>query len=306
MGTRIDAAGNVVRSGGSRTAYGRFDDEESGLSGGQARSALFQRLDPRRWKIAPVFLLLTAAFLGFLVMLYFVQHPILCFLCVLCAWLMSLACHEFGHAYTAYRGGDLSVEEKGYLTLDLTKYVDPLMSILIPTIILAIGGMALPGGAVYIQPSSLRSKSWETFVSLAGPMANFIYGAVTALVFHLLHWVLPVPLGGRMVLSTLALIAWFQAMAMWFNLIPLPPLDGWGALRPWLHEDCVFKRWERHPWHSKSMTLVCILILFIGLSKVSGQRTTAHLLLVAVCVCLSAAFRLDREYNDGVCVSAPP
>ena len=138
---------------------------------------------------------------------------------------------------------------QGYLTLDLTKYVDPLMSILVPTLILAMGSMALPGGAVYIQvrsahmphththtdaarisqsrahpsppslslsvcvcvcvcvwlwqTSSLRSKSWETFVSLAGPMANFIYGAVTALVFHLLHWVLPRTLGEQMLLNTL-------------------------------------------------------------------------------------------------------
>ena len=87
-----------------------------------------------------------------------------------------------------------------------------------------------------------------------------------------------------------------QAMAAWFNLIPLPPLDGWGALRPWLHEDCVFKRWERHPWHSKSMALVCIFILYIGLKFVSPPSPAdapqnTKILLVAVCVVCQLGFQ---------------
>lgn len=44
------------------------------------------------------------------------------FLVVLLGWLLSLALHEFSHAFVAYRGGDWTVKEKGYLDFDLFKY----------------------------------------------------------------------------------------------------------------------------------------------------------------------------------------
>lgn len=73
------------------------------------------------------------------------------FLMVLGGWGVSLCLHEFGHAYVAYRGGDREVYFKGYLTLDPRKYTDPVFSIVLPLLILAIGGIPLPGGAVFIN-----------------------------------------------------------------------------------------------------------------------------------------------------------
>lgn len=73
------------------------------------------------------------------------------FVLVLGGWTVSLCLHEFGHAVTAYRGGDTSVAAKGYLTLDVRRYTDPGMSLVLPLIILLIGGLPLPGGAVWIN-----------------------------------------------------------------------------------------------------------------------------------------------------------
>jgi Zn-dependent protease len=53
----------------------------------------------------------------------------------------SLCLHEFGHALLAYRGGDRSVRAKGYLTLDIRRYTDPVFSLLLPLLLLAAGGV---------------------------------------------------------------------------------------------------------------------------------------------------------------------
>ncbi|HBB30301.1 MAG TPA: peptidase M50, partial [Cyanobacteria bacterium UBA9273] len=104
---------------------------------------------------------------------------------VFLGWIASLCLHEFGHAVVAYWGGDTSVKEKGYLTLNPLKYTDPGLSLLFPTIFLLMGGIALPGGAVYIDRSRLRSRWWDSAVSAAGPLANAAVTLVLATPFWL-------------------------------------------------------------------------------------------------------------------------
>ena len=99
---------------------------------------------------------------------------VITFLVVIVGWVFSLCLHEFSHALVAYYGGDTSVREKGYLTFNPLKYTHPVYSILLPMIFLILGGIGLPGGAVYIETWRLRSKRWESAVSLAGPAANLL------------------------------------------------------------------------------------------------------------------------------------
>src|SRR5216684_4858968 len=88
---------------------------------------------------------------------------------VVSGWVVSLCIHEFGHAVVAYLGGDRSVKASGYLTFNPLRYANLLMSIVFPVIFLLLGGIALPGGAVYIDHSALRSRAWDSLVSVAGP-----------------------------------------------------------------------------------------------------------------------------------------
>ena len=67
---------------------------------------------------------------------------------------------------------------KGYLTLDPRKYTDPVFSLVLPLLILAIGGIPLPGGAVWINHHALRNKRVESMVSLAGPFFNLLLGVL--------------------------------------------------------------------------------------------------------------------------------
>ncbi|MFH1183763.1 MAG: site-2 protease family protein [Chloroflexota bacterium] len=152
------------------------------------------------------------------------------FLIVLVGWVFSLCLHEFSHAAVAYAGGDTTVREKGYLTFNPLKYTHPVYSILVPLLFLALGGIGLPGGAVYIETWRLRSRAWKSAVSLAGPAANLIL----AIALGILLSVAPVSREG--IWPGLSFLAFLQVSALVLNLIPLPPFDGFGALEPYLPE----------------------------------------------------------------------
>jgi Zn-dependent protease len=150
------------------------------------------------------------------------------FILVIAGWVVSLCLHEFGHAFTAWRFGDRDVALRGYLTMDPRRYVSPVWSILVPIAITAIGGIGLPGAAVYVQTSSMSTKQ-RTLVSLAGPAANLLLAVllleVTNLFFDPRH---PVLWAG------VAFLGFLQITALLLNLLPIPGLDGYNALEPHL------------------------------------------------------------------------
>ena len=102
-------------------------------------------------------------------------------LLVLAGWAVSLCLHEFSHALTADRCGDHSVRALGYLTLDIRRYANIGLTLVLPLLFLVIGGIPLPGGAVWIQRGALRSRPAISAVSLAGPMANLVLAAAIAI-----------------------------------------------------------------------------------------------------------------------------
>ena len=164
------------------------------------------------------------------------------FIFVLVGWIFSLCLHEFAHAAVAYLGGDTSVREKGYLTFNPLRYVDPVTSLFIPLVFLLLGGIGLPGGAVYIDRSRLRSKIWECAVALAGPAANLLVAGV--LVLALNAGVVPANAA-----PAVAFLALLQVTAILLNLLPVPPLDGYRAITPFLPKNLqmTFDRWGSVP-----------------------------------------------------------
>ena len=154
------------------------------------------------------------------------------FLLVVSGWIVSLCLHEFGHALTAYMGGDHTVADTGYLTLDPLKYTDPVISLLLPIIYIFLGGFGLPGGAVYVRTGLLRSAAWDSAVSAAGPFATFCF---LLLIAAMLAVAPPSGVGDITDLQAgLAVLAFFQATALVLNLLPFPGLDGFGIIRPFL------------------------------------------------------------------------
>ena len=179
---------------------------------------------------------------------------IVVFLLVMIGWVFSLTLHEFAHALVAYWGGDISVRDKGYLTFNPLRYTHPVYSLVLPILFLLMGGIGLPGGAVYIETWRLRSRKWESAVSLAGPFANLVLAAVLGLLFRL-----GVPGSGALGQS-LAFVGLLQVTATLFNLLPIPPFDGFGALRPQLPPDL---RQRMDEFASVSMWMVLAVFWFI-------------------------------------------
>jgi Zn-dependent protease len=156
---------------------------------------------------------------------------VITFIVVIIGWVFSLCLHEFSHALVAYYGGDTSVREKGYLTFNPLKYTHPVYSILLPLVFLLLGGIGLPGGAVYIETWRLRSRRWQSAVSLAGPAANLILAVILSAILRITS------ISGSWILPGLGFLALLQVMAAVLNLIPVPPFDGYGILAPYLDND---------------------------------------------------------------------
>lgn len=164
------------------------------------------------------------------------------FVFVITGWVVSLCLHEFGHAVTAWRFGDHDVAARGYLTLNPLKYSNPMLSLGLPLLFIALGGIGLPGGAVWVR-TDFMTKRQRTLVSLAGPAANLILaglllgaGALFASPERSVFW------------SGVAFLGLLQVMALVLNLLPIPGLDGFSALEPHLspqtqHALAGFKQW---------------------------------------------------------------
>jgi Zn-dependent protease len=188
--------------------------------------------------LSPIFLGLLALMAASGTLLWLGQQRpwdnILTLVFVTAAWIASVCIHEFGHAFVAYIGGDQSVAASGYLTLDPLRYTHVLMSIALPIAALLLGGFGLPGGAVYINHAALRSKWWDSAVSLAGPVGTALCGLLVAAVFVIsvqLGWINTINI---QFYEALAFVGLLEGFAVLINLVPIPPLDGFGILRPWL------------------------------------------------------------------------
>ena len=150
---------------------------------------------------------------------------------VMGGWILSVCFHEFSHALVAYFGGDTSVKDKGYLTFNPLRYTHPTMSIVYPILFLLIGGIGLPGGAVYINTARLRNRLWNSATSFAGPLSNIILLAVLAIPFR--YGMADVD-ANPVFWSSYAFLCFLQLTAIIFNLIPIPPLDGFGTISPFI------------------------------------------------------------------------
>ena len=161
---------------------------------------------------------------------------------VVAGWIVSLCLHEFGHAYFAYRSGDHSVATRGYLTLDPRKYADVTLSFFIPVLFILLGGIGLPGGAVWIDRGAIRGRLRHSLISAAGPISNALFAIVLALIIsamapandlgtlqHGVFW------------SGVYFLAFLQVTAALLNLLPIPGLDGFGIVEPYLPRHWVAK-----------------------------------------------------------------
>jgi len=158
---------------------------------------------------------------------------------VLGGWVITLCLHEFAHAVVALAGGDTSVRARGYLTLNPARYTDVTYSVIIPILLLAVGGIPLPGGAVLVEPGRLRRRWYASLVSAAGPATNMVCGVVLAVIAAGF---------GSALGAALSYLALLQFVAGILNLLPIPGFDGFGIIEPYLSARLKERIRPLRPW----------------------------------------------------------
>ncbi len=173
------------------------------------------------------------------------------FLLVFGGWIVTVCLHEFAHAFTAYRAGDRDVEAAGYLTLNPFKYAHPLLSIALPLYFIAQGGIGLPGGAVYLHPHTFRTRFQRSLASAVGPLVNLVVGIVLLQIAsgHVqVFGNLVAPSPNWRFWAGLSFLGFLQASAAVLNLLPIPGLDGYGIIEPYLSPETQRSLAPIKPW----------------------------------------------------------
>lgn len=161
----------------------------------------------------------------------FTREGLISFLYTLPALIISLAIHEFAHAYTAYKLGDKSQKAFGRLTLDPFRHIDWMGFLCI-----ALFGFGW-GKPVMVDDRNFKNRSRDNMlVAFAGPFSNFLLAVILTIVLKILvvtGVIVPIISGNAssILLNMLILTIQFNVVFSVFNMIPLPPFDGSKVLR---------------------------------------------------------------------------
>jgi Zn-dependent protease len=145
--------------------------------------------------------------------------------------MIAFTIHEFAHAFVAYKFGDPTAQKQGRLTLNPLKHLDPFGTILI---FLAGFGWArpVPVNRFFFKKPRLAG----VLVSVAGPISNLVLAALGFLiVFALARTGITVNLPG--IFEFFEIFNWLNLVLFVFNLLPLPPLDGYRILEDLVPND---------------------------------------------------------------------
>ena len=171
----------------------------------------------------------------------------------------AIVLHEVAHGYVSYRLGDPTAKSRGRLSLNPVKHMDPFGTVLLPLMLWAAGlpifGYAKP---VPINPGYYRDyRKGMVLTGLAGPATNLTLALLAGLAVRAISAGVSIVSGaaGETVLTGAAWVAFafyffaqINLVLMFFNLIPIPPLDGSRVLPLFLSDAALAKyhQFERY------------------------------------------------------------
>ncbi|MDL2363407.1 MAG: site-2 protease family protein [Patescibacteria group bacterium] len=136
--------------------------------------------------------------------------------------IISLAVHEFMHAFIGFKLGDRTAHDEGRLTLNPLAHIDPVMTVLLPIgTLLLFGAPILAAKPVPFNPYNLKYDEFgAAMIAAAGPLSNLALAVVGALALN------AVGFGNEVARNFLQIFTELNVALFVFNLIPIPPLDG--------------------------------------------------------------------------------
>lgn len=173
---------------------------------------------------------------------------------------LSIVVHEVSHGYMAYLFGDMTAKYQGRLTFNPIKHIDPFGSIILPFIMSLLPGGLILGWAkpVPINPYNFtRRKLGEFMTAFAGPLSNILIASVFII---LIRFAGQLGMSQSFVELSFAVVL-INSVLAFFNLIPIPPLDGYRILSILLPVNAV----ERFEYFAQrfGIFLVLFFVLFL-------------------------------------------
>lgn len=156
-------------------------------------------------------------------------------ICSVLSFVPAIVLHEASHAYAAYKLGDVTAKGQGRLSFNPLRHIDLFGTVILPLLLIAMNmpvfGYAKP---VPYNPSYFKDpRKGDLIVGLAGPLANLVLALLAAAIGFALYSFAPVvQLVNESIvfryffLYFLPLFALINLYLMFFNLLPIPPLDG--------------------------------------------------------------------------------
>jgi len=193
-------------------------------------------------------------------------------------FLLSTTCHEAAHAWVARIGGDSTAAHGGQVSLDPLPHIrrEPFGMVVFPILSYVMGGWMMGWASAPYDPHwAQRYPKRAAWMSLAGPGANFTLAILAGILIHvgLLSGMLRYPDGisfmsvvdagpagySHGVATFLSLLFSLNLLLGVFNLLPIPPMDGFAAVGVFLSEDAA-RRYQIWGWSIRSFAYLGLLL----------------------------------------------